>query len=59
MIATTHPSVPSVLSPSSGPTRVPKLFQSLPEGGKRFWEFFTVNISNPHPALGPDPIDRL
>ncbi|WP_213803916.1 hypothetical protein [Granulicella sp. dw_53] len=24
------------------------LFQSLPEGSRRFWEFFTVNIRNPN-----------
>ena len=24
------------------------LFQSLPDGGQRFWEFFTVNIRNPN-----------
>ncbi len=24
------------------------LFRSIPEGGRRFWEFFTVNIRNPN-----------
>ncbi len=24
------------------------LFQAIPEGGRRFWEFFTVNIRNPN-----------
>ena len=28
--------------------RLPLLFQSLPQGGQRFWEFFTVNIRNPN-----------
>ena len=26
----------------------PLLFQGLPQGGRRFWEFFTVNIRNPN-----------
>ena len=25
---------------------LPALFQAMPEGGRRFWEFFTVNIRN-------------
>ena len=29
-------------------TRLPVLFQTLPEAGRRFWEFFTVNIRNPN-----------
>ena len=28
--------------------RLPLLFQSIPQGGQRFWEFFTVNIRNPN-----------
>ncbi len=28
--------------------RLPVLFRTVPEGGRRFWEFFTVNIRNPH-----------
>ena len=28
--------------------RLPALFQAVPDGGRRFWEFFTVNIRNPH-----------
>ena len=33
---------------ASRPDRLPMLFQTIPEGGRRFWEFFTVNIRNPH-----------
>ncbi len=40
--------MPSVVSPGSGPGRLPALFQAMPEGGRRFWEFFTVNIRNPN-----------
>jgi integrase/recombinase XerD len=29
-------------------TRLPVLFQTIPENGQRFWEFFTVNIRNPN-----------
>jgi integrase/recombinase XerD len=32
----------------SNETALPAVFQSLPNGGRRFWEFFTVNIRNPH-----------
>lgn len=35
------PSRPPPASPS-----LPALFQTVPEGGRRFWEFFTVNIRN-------------
>lgn len=28
--------------------RLPALFQGVPHGGRRFWEFFTVNIRNPN-----------
>lgn len=35
------------LLPSSVPI-LPALFQAMPEGGRRFWEFFTVNIRNPN-----------
>ena len=27
---------------------LPALFQTMPEGGRRSWEFFTVNIRNPN-----------
>ena len=37
-----------ILSPSASPNRLPLLFQAMPEGGRRFWEFFTVNIRNRH-----------
>ncbi len=36
------------LSPAVAYDRLPALFQAVPEGGRRFWEFFTVNIRNPH-----------
>ncbi len=36
------------LRTESSPDRLPALFQTIPEGGRRFWEFFTVNIRNPH-----------
>lgn len=29
-------------------SRLPALFRSVPESGRRFWEFFTVNIRNPN-----------
>jgi integrase/recombinase XerD len=29
-------------------SKLPTLFQTMPEGGRRFWEFFTVNIRNPN-----------
>lgn len=40
----------SLSAPSSASIagRLPSLFQAMPEGGRRFWEFFTVNIRNPH-----------
>jgi integrase/recombinase XerD len=35
--------------PATEPTdRRPALFQTIPEGGRRFWEFFTVNVRNSH-----------
>ena len=39
-----------ILSPasSSKADRLPALFRVIPEGSRRFWEFFTVNIRNPH-----------
>jgi len=39
-----------VLSPAASTIscRLPVLFQDVPESGRRFWEFFTVNIRNPH-----------
>ena len=38
---------PALLLPAS-PT-LPALFQAVPEGGRRFWKFFTVSIRNPQP----------
>ena len=38
----------SLLQPASSDESLPELFQSVPEGGQRFWEFFTVNIRNPN-----------
>ncbi len=32
----------------TAPNRLPAIFETMPEGGRRFWEFFTVNIRNPH-----------
>jgi integrase/recombinase XerD len=29
---------------------LPVHFHAMPEGGRRFWEFFTVNIRNPNPG---------
>jgi len=34
--------------PASTSDRLPALFQTVPDGGRRFWEFFTVNIRNPN-----------
>ena len=31
-----------------GAGNLPVLFRSIPQGGRRFWEFFTVNIRNPN-----------
>ncbi len=31
-----------------GALPLPALFQTMPERGRRFWEFFTVNIRNPN-----------
>ena len=39
-------SSPALLRPTA--SALPALFQAMPEGGRRFWEFFTVNIRNPH-----------
>jgi site-specific recombinase XerD len=36
----------SSLPAASASDRLPALFHGLPEGGRRFWEFFTVNIRN-------------
>jgi len=47
-MATTLPSTPSVLPHGSGLSGLPALFQSVPQNGRRFWEFFTVNIRNPN-----------
>jgi integrase/recombinase XerD len=35
--------LPAVIS-----SALPAVFQSSPAGERRFWEFFTVNIRNPH-----------
>jgi integrase/recombinase XerD len=36
-----------ILSPTlSASDRLPTLFQTIPDDGRRFWEFFTVNIRN-------------
>ena len=37
-----------ILSPTPASNHLPALFQTMPEGGRRFWEFFTVNIRNPN-----------
>lgn len=37
-------SLPAVLTSD----RLPALFQAVPDNGRRFWEFFTVNIRNTH-----------
>ena len=38
-----------VLLPTVSVTnRLPALFQAVPDGGRRFWEFFTVSIRNLH-----------
>jgi hypothetical protein len=34
--------------PASRIPALPALFQGVPQGGRRFWEFFTVNIRNPN-----------
>jgi len=39
-------SSPALLRPAA--PALPALFQATPEGGRRFWEFFTVNIRNPN-----------
>ena len=36
------------LSSATVSDRLPSLFQAVPYGGRRFWEFFTVNIRNPN-----------
>jgi integrase/recombinase XerD len=37
------------LSPArAADSRLPALFERVPEDGRRFWEFFTVNIRNPN-----------
>ncbi len=35
-------------SATSADSRLPALFRAVPESGRRFWEFFTVNIRNPN-----------
>ena len=38
-----------ILSPAASTSdRLPALFQAMPDACRRFWEFFTVNIRNPH-----------
>lgn len=39
-------SSPALLRPAA--PILPALFQAMPEGGRRFWEFFTDKIRNPH-----------
>lgn len=39
-----HLSLPAAVASD----RLPALFQAVPDGGRRFWEFFTVNIRNPN-----------
>jgi integrase/recombinase XerD len=39
-------SSPALLRPAA--PILPALFQTMPEGGRRFWKFFTVNIRNPN-----------
>ena len=34
--------------PKVTPGHLPALFNAVPESGRRFWEFFTVNIRNLH-----------
>ena len=36
------------LVPVTTQRALPAVFQSSPAGERRFWEFFTVNIRNPH-----------
>ena len=40
------PRSPAILATKK--IRRPALFLSGPQASKRFWEFFTVNIRNPH-----------
>jgi len=47
MKRTNQPAV-HILPAIESTDRRPALFQAMPEGGRRFWEFFTVNIRNPH-----------
>ena len=37
-----------ILAPAAPTTLLPALFHGVPENGRRFWEFFTVNIRNPN-----------
>ena len=39
--------LPALTTPTF-PSSLPALFHAVPDGGRRFWEFFTVNIRNPH-----------
>src|ERR1700731_5433935 len=39
---------PDLLSEASEGERLPFLFRLGPDRGRRFWEFFTVNIRNPN-----------
>lgn len=36
-----------VILPASKQPALPAVFQASPDGERRFWEFFTVNIGNP------------
>jgi integrase/recombinase XerD len=38
----------ALLAARSGSPPLPVIFQAAPDGGRRFWEFFTVNIRNPN-----------
>ena len=39
--------LPAVATGSAA-AALPALFHGVPDDGRRFWEFFTVNIRNPH-----------
>jgi hypothetical protein len=37
-----------IILPAFPQPALPAVFQSSPAGERRFWEFITVNIRNPH-----------